>query len=411
MVQESIHAIACRSSHQVRCLSFRGDLPAALDPSRFDAIVIHYSALIYNHRFISPRTRQWIRCFHGFKAIFLHDEYQDMNRTKAALAEMKINALFTCFAPDESKKVYHELMHAGVLLFSVLPGYVGPSLLQLDPGKPPSTRPVDIGYRGRKYPRWHGELGMDRIRIHEGVVAAAPKFGLVIDSSVAERDRLYGAAWFDFQRQCKAVLGTESGASVIDFTGDIARQVEAHEIANPGTNFAELRERYFVHIENQICLRTISPRIFEGIACGCALILYEGEYAGRLKPSTHYAPLRKDHSNFKEIASLLRDRRRLDQMVATARDEVLLAPENRESTVIALLDHVLLTGAGESRVKGYEPEDFNLRFGRYDKSFTKAVVTRQVFRIANRVYSTVSSFLPKAVERRVTAGIRGVWRR
>lgn len=411
MVQESIHAIACRSSHEVRCLSFRGDLPDALDPNRFDTIVIHYSALIYNDRFISPLTRQWIRRFCGFKAIFLHDEYQEMNRTKAALVEMRIDAVFTCFAPEEGKKVYHELVTSGVSLFSVLPGYVGPALLQLDPGSQTSTRLIDIGYRGRQYPRWHGELGMERIRIHEGVVAAAPKFGLVIDSSVAEHDRLYGAAWFHFQRQCKAVLGTESGASVIDFTGDIARQVEAHEFANPATDFAELRQLYFAKIENQISLRTISPRIFEGIACGCALILYEGEYAGRLKPYTHYAPLRKDHSNFGEVVSLLRDGGRLDRMVAAAREEVLLAQENQESTLIAFLDSVLLSGTGEGRVTGYEQEAFNLSFGRYDDPFTKPIIKRQLFRMAHRAYSTVSSILPKAIERRVTAGLRGAWRK
>jgi hypothetical protein len=411
MVQDSIHAIASRSTHKVCCLSFRGDLPDALDPSCFDAILIHYSALIYSEHFISARTRQWIRHFPGFKAIILHDEYQNVNQTKAALAEMKINALFTCFALKEANKVYYDLVAAGLSLFSVLPGYVGPTLLQLDPGNPASSRPIDIGYRGRQYPPWHGELGMERVRIHEGVVAAAPKFGLVIDSSVAERDRLYGAAWFRFQRQCKAMLGTESGASVIDFTGEIARQVEAHENASPETGFVELRRLYFADVENQIMLRTISPRIFEGIASGCALILYEGEYAGRLKPYTHYAPLRKDHGNFDEIAAFLREGRRLDQMVAIAREEVLLAPENQESTFISLLDSVFLSKAGEERVQGYEPEAFNLRFGRYDNCFTRPVIKRQLFRMTHRAYSTVSGMLPKAAERRLTATLRGILRR
>lgn len=411
MVQDSIHAIACRSSHEVRCISFRGDLPDALDPDRFDAIVIHYSSLIYSEFFLSLRTRQWIGRFRGFKAIILHDEYQKVNQTKAALAEMKINALFTCFAAKEAEKVYHDLVAAGLSLFSVLPGYVGPSLLQLDPGQRASIRPIDIGYRGRRYPHWHGELGMERVRIHEGIVAAGRKLGLVIDSSVAEHDRLYGSAWFHFQRQCKAVLGTESGSSVIDFTGDVARQVEAHENAVPNADFAELRRLYFADIENQISLRTISPRIFEGIACGCALILYEGEYARRLKPYTHYAPLRKDHANFADIAKFLREGGRLDRMVAAARQEVLLAPENQESSFIAFLDAVLFSEAGERRVTGYEAEAFNLRFGRYDSRFTQPIIKRQLFRVAHRAYSTASSILPKEIERRLTATLRGVWRR
>jgi len=411
MVQDSIHAIAYRSSHKVRCISFRGNLPDALDPDRFDAIVIHYSALIYNERFISLRTRQWIRRFRGFKSIILHDEYQNVNQTKSALAEMKINALFTCFSQEEARKVYQDLVASGLRLISVLPGYVGPSLLQLDPGKPASSRPIDIGYRGRKYPRWHGELGMERVRIHEGALEAGHQFGLVIDSSIAERDRVYGRAWFDFQRQCKAVLGTESGASVIDFTGDVARRVEAHEMTCPATDFFELRRLYFAEIENEITLRTISPRIFEGIACGCALILYEGDYAGRLKAHIHYAPLRKDHANFREIAKLLRDKPRLDRMVTAARQEVLFAPENQEVSFINLLDAVLLSGASGDRVTGYEAEAFNLRFGRYDRRFTRPTIKRQLLRVAHRTYSTASSILPKGIERRLTTELRSLWRR
>ncbi|WP_204304041.1 hypothetical protein, partial [Stenotrophomonas maltophilia] len=73
MVQDHIHALAKRSRHTVFTLSFRGALPVALDLSRFDAIVIHYSLFIYEERYLAADTRQRLAAFGGLKAVFLHD--------------------------------------------------------------------------------------------------------------------------------------------------------------------------------------------------------------------------------------------------------------------------------------------------------------------------------------------------
>ena len=411
MVQDSIRGIVRQSSHKVSCLSFRGNLPTPLDLSAFDAVVIHYSSFIHNDQYVSPLARRRLAEFNGFKAVILHDEYQHVNRTKAILSEIGFKGLFTCFEDEEARKVYGDLEAAGLHLISVLPGYVAPSLLNLDPGPLASTRRIDIGYRGRQYPMWHGELGQERVRIHERVLTDAPKFGLRVNSSLRERDRLYGAAWLCFQRHCKAMLGTESGASVVDFTGGITRNVEAHQITQPTISFEELKRLYFAQIEDKITLRTLSPRIFEAIACGCALILYEGSYAGRLRPGVHYAPLRKDHANFHEIAALLKDGSRLDRMVAAARDEVLLAPQNQESAFISQFDALIRVGVGERRSRGYERGEFEARFGRYDSLLTRPVVKRQIFRAAHRAYSSAAAPLPKVMERQLTACLRGAWYR
>ena len=40
----------------------------------------------------------------------------------------------------------------------------------------------------------------------------------VLDLSYEEHDRIYGRAWLKFICSCKTMLGTESGASVFDFT-------------------------------------------------------------------------------------------------------------------------------------------------------------------------------------------------
>lgn len=411
MVQDSIHALARQSRHQVRCLSFRGDLPADLDLSRFDAVAVHYSTFIYSDHYLSPGARRRIAAFEGSKAVFLHDEYKHVNRTKAALAELGVGALFTCFEDGEARRVYADLVEGGLRIVSVLPGYVSPELARLDPGPPTAQRPIDIGYRGRAYPAWHGELGQDRVRIHEGVLARAAELQLAVDSSVAERDRLYGAKWLDFQRRCKTALGTESGASVIDFTGQTARSVEAHVAAAPDTPFEELRRLYFADIEGKFPLRTISPRIFEALACGCGLILYEGAYAGRLKPERHYLPLRRDHANFNDVAKLLREPGRIDAMIRTAREEVLLAPQNQEAHFVGVFDDAMERMTGRRAAAGYDEQDFTRRFGRYDSVLNRPVLTRQFLRLAHSAYTTATQGLPPPLERRLRGAVRGFVRR
>lgn len=407
MIQDSIHALARKSRHEVRCLSFRGDLPENMDLSRFDAIAIHYSSFIYSDRYVSPDARRRIAAFAGTKVVFLHDEYKHVNLTKSVLAELGVSGLFTCFDAREAERVYGDLCAHGMRSFSVLPGYVPQELLALGRGPACGSRPIDIGYRGRMYPPWHGTLGQDRVRIHKRVKADAPGFGLVVDSSVAERDRLYGKKWLAFQRRCKTVLGTESGASVVDFTGQVARDVEAHLAQAPETPFEELRSLYFADLDESIRLRTLSPRIFEAIACGCGLILYEGAYAGRLKVGRHYLPLAHDHANFGELVKALREPGRIDALVETARVEVLLAPENQEEHFVGHVDDVLIRLQGQGKAIGYEQREFIRRFGRYDFGLTKPLLKRQLFRIARSAYMMGTRALPMSVERKLTRAVRG----
>ena len=408
MIQNSVHALVRRSRHNVCCLSFRGELPENMDLSRFDAIAIHYSTFIYSDHYLSPRARQRLAAFGGVKLVFLHDEYKHVNLTKSVLAELGISALFTCFEAREAERVYGDLFCRGMRTFNVLPGYVPPELVTLGKGPACRLRPVDIGYRGRVYPAWHGTLGQERIRIHDRVSADASRFGLVVDSSVAERDRLYGKKWLAFQRRCKTVLGTESGASVVDFTGQVARDVEEHLARAPDTSFEDLRRLYFADLEEKFRLRTISPRIFEAIACGCGLLLYEGAYAGRLKAGRHYLPLSHDHSNFGEIVKIFREPGRIDTMAQAAREEVLLAPENQEGHFVTFFDEVVSQSRGLNRSTGYKKQEFIRHFGRYDSNRTTPLLKRQLFHIARSAYVAGTRFLPASTEKKLRRAVRAV---
>lgn len=413
MVQDHVHGLTRLSRHTVHVLSFRRRLPDALDLSRFDAIVIHYSLFIYEESYLDSMSRARIAAFPGIRAVFVQDEYKHVERTRAALAALRTDIVFTCLPEASVDQVYRvDGALDGVRFVQVLTGYVTAAMRALRPGPPPSARPIDIGYRGRRYPAWHGQLGKERTLLAAKVGQAAQDAGLKTDISVEERDRIYGPAWFDFMQACRTVLGSESGASVFDFTGEIAARVEAHERRDPNATYELLRDLYFADQEGRIAIAQISPRIFEALAAGCALVLMRGDYSGRLVAGRHYLPIEKDLSNVADVMRSVRDGSFLDCLAARARADVLEAPENQEEAFVALFDDVLAERfAGHARTRtGYGPQEFIARFGLYSSRWTSSALKRRTFGLAYGAYSVLVRHLPGHLEVAIRLRLKKVLR-
>ena len=338
MVSDHIEALARYSSHHMTVVSNIGDLPRFLELGRFDVVVVHYSVFIASDGYMSPLARERLRAYDGVKAMFIHDEYRTVDRTIEAMRLIGIDVVFTCVPLAEIEKVYDPRKLANTRFVNVLTGYVPERLAtpRLHPAY--RDRPIDVGYRGRAYPAWHGSLGRERVAIASRFAADAQRLGLKVDISVREEDRLYGPAWDAFLAASKATLGTESGCSIVDFTGEIEAQVEAHVRRAPDTDYETLRLTYFADVEDQIDLRQISPRCFEAIAARSMLILYEGEYSGVLRPWRHFVPLAKDHGNMTEVVAVLTDFERAETIIDQAHCEVLLNPSYSERAAVARFD-------------------------------------------------------------------------
>jgi hypothetical protein len=313
------------------------DLPHGIDLSHFDAVVIHYSLVAAD---LGRKTKPSLRKFTGLKAIFVQDEYRFVDATIAAIREIGVHLLFTCVPETEIDKVYPSSKLPGVTKINVLTGYVPEGLLLR---KVPSygERAIDVGYRARKVPAWLGELGQEKYRIGARFGDDAAKDGLVLDISFREEDRLYGEDWIDFVCRCRAMLGVESGASVFDLTGEIQRAVEAHTAREPSISFERLRDLYLKDHEGKIVLNQISPRCFEAAALRTLMVLYEGEYSGRMKAGRHYVALKKDHSNHAEVVVVLKDQRRAKAIIDAAYQEVASNPSNMFATFVRQFDETI----------------------------------------------------------------------
>ena len=370
-IVEHIEAFRRYSQHRFYVLSNLGDLPIWLDLSRFDGIIVHYSLVACADAFLGRDAKRRIREFNGFKAAFVQDDYRWINDTVDALAYLRLTALFPLAGPDIIDLVYSPEKLPGVHRESVLAGYV-PEALARREVKPFAERPIDVGYRARKLPMWIGSHTLQKWQIADRFAADAPRFGLKVDISYREEDRIYGEAWVQFISNCKAMLGTESGASVCDFTGDIRRNVEAHVKQYPAASFEELCDLYFKDVDGKIMMNVISPRTFEAACLRTLMILYEGFYSGILKPWRHYVPLRRDHSNMDEVVAILRDPARAQQVIDTAYQEVALNPAYTFRAMVQRVDEVIAATfeAREERF-GYSDDEFAWRTRHTNFDMTK----------------------------------------
>lgn len=336
------HTAALRglSAHEITMVHIGTLKWLKLDLSQFDVIVFHYSIVIAKGFHLGSSLRGRLAGAKALKVAFIQDEYRWIDATAEAIKELGISVLFTVVNQDAVDKVYHHTWLNSVRKETTLTGFVDEQLLQV---RVPSysKRGVDVAYRARKVPYWLGSFAMEKWSIGERFRAQAERYQLRCDISSDQSARLYGKNWIRFLSSAKAVLGTESGASVCDFSGTIQSNVECMIESNPGTAFEAVRDKLLQGSDGRIVIHVISPRIFEAAALRILMINYPGEYSGRLIPWRHYVPLAKDHSNLEEVIETIRNPEKAERIIEAAYREVACDPANSFRAMVEHFDGVV----------------------------------------------------------------------
>jgi hypothetical protein len=325
-----------------------------VDLASFDAIGIHYSLKAHLNYYLPTKLRHAIQHFNGVKFMFLQDEHRFGDSNIATLQTLNIHLLFTLVTPPYYENAYPAAQLPHLKKVTVLTAYAPSSLKTIAP-IPIADRTLDIFYRSREFPFWLGELAQERIIIADEVQQRAKAFNLRTNISVKETDRIYGNAWIQTVRSSRAVLGTESGASVWDKTGNIEQEVKAYLQKNPNAPFKVVQIAVLQPYEGKIFYATISPRVFEAAALRTAMILFPGYYNGILLPDVHYIPLNKDFSNFDDVVKKLKNDSYLENMVEKTYQDLIASGQYDQSllasTVTDELALLLATPARESLKK------------------------------------------------------------
>lgn len=355
VVSDHIRALREYSRHRffvVNPYRIRGRIPLR---TSFDAIVIHYSILIISEAHLPTALRDVIGSFPGLKIQFIQDEYRWINRIVAQMQALGIHVVFSALRPHTARAVYCD--HAGLrdrYLFSTLSGYV-PDYLEDVQSPPIRERALHVTYRSRELPFWLGKHSRQKQEIADGFRSIADAYGLRVNISTREDERLYGQQWIDLIKSGKAVLGTEGGASIFDFDSTIQEQTDAYLRLHPTATFEEVHQNVLAPYEGNIVHGAFTPRLLEAIALKTALVLFPGKYAGILQPDRHYIPLRQDFSNGAEVAAKLQDDELLQSMVDRAYDDVIRPGDLSFRTFVARFD-MAIDLALQSQGRGSVPD-------------------------------------------------------
>jgi hypothetical protein len=349
-VRDHLTAFKTYSANNVCIADTRTAARVSLELDQFELIVLHYSIIISSSDYLPRNLADKIREFAGCKILFIQDEYRWVDRTVAAILDLGIHQIYSVVNKEVIDKIYHHPSIRHVRRKSVLTGYV-PEELTRQPVPAYSNRSIDVGYRARKLPAYLGRGAQEKWSIGERFKRDARQFGLICDIEHKEEKRYYGDAWIRFLSNCKAVLGTESCASFVDFSGEVQTAIEAFEAANPNADFDETHSRFLEGRDNNIVIQVISPRCFEAAALRTLMILYPGSYSGILEPWRHYVPLKRDHSNMDEVVAVVRNPIKAQKIIDAAYHEVALDPRYSYRAMVEEFDRDILENLPEPIIR------------------------------------------------------------
>lgn len=253
------------------------------------------------------------------------DEFMQTDILNDFINDFGVTHILTCADEKDWPLIYEKIDRGKTFLKTVLTGYLDPETVKcIENMKAKTDRDIDIGYRAWKAEYWLGEQGMHKVRIAEEFEEISKEKGLKTDISMRNEDVLAGDDWFDFLLRCKATIGVEGGASVLDRYGIIKQEVDEYLEKHKDATFEETRRRCFPNEDNRLMLACISPRHLEACATETCQFLIEGTYNNILQPWQHYIPVKKDYSNVADVLNILRDEKRINKIVRTAYEDIVM---------------------------------------------------------------------------------------
>ena len=269
----------------------------------------------YIHRGIAER----LAAFDGWKILFIQDEYDSTETARNWLDLIGFNTVFTC-VPDCSREyVYPKARFPGTEFVQTLTGFVPDDDSVEQFARPIADRCIRIGSAAAICLQTTASLAARSIGLESMSAASRTSGKSQSISRWRRKEQIYGTDWYKFIGSARATLGTESGSNIFDFPGKLLAL--ARELKDKP--YEEVYAEYFAAHEGPVRMNQISPRIFEAIRLRTALVLFEGDYSGVVKPDVHFIPLKKDYSNIEAVFEKLEDIDFLEELTTRAYNGII----------------------------------------------------------------------------------------
>jgi hypothetical protein len=273
-----------------------GGAPPVLARLRPSAVILHttFLATRWLSSFDDWRERgAWLGRVEAPKIALPQDDYDHADVLDEWLEDIGATAILT---PLAEHTTLYPRMRATARIRPVLTGYVDRKLARaLAPTlRPLPDRPFDVVYRATTLPYWFGSHGRLKRLVGDEAAAAAARRGWAAD--VSTTSVITGRAWFEHLASGRAVVGSESGSSVLDRRGEIRRGVEQILEENPGATFEQVAAQMPAGWDGTP-LAALSPRHLEAAMTRTPQVLVRGGYSGVLAADRHYVPVEPDLSD------------------------------------------------------------------------------------------------------------------
>ena len=333
--------------HQIIYYNAMHGAPSWLRHSCPDAVILHTTLLClrWSDYFLHWKNNLgWVGELDCIKIALPQDEYDHSEILDEWLWEWGISVIFTNF--DKSKrKLLYPIMHDKAYFQECFTGYLDhPAGAQRAEAFSEQLRSNHIVYRATQLPYCFGSHGQLKHRIGEVVAKMASAYDLQVDISTKQEDTIVGDEWLRFLASSKAVIGCESGSSVLDRRGEIRAQINVLLNMEPNISFEGIRKQLSCGWDDYDFF-ALSPRHFEAIMTKTCQILVEGDYSGVLEPNKHYIPLKKDFSNLDEVLERVRDDPSIQDMAERAYHDIYLSGRYTYRTFANRIDQALRENA------------------------------------------------------------------
>jgi hypothetical protein len=346
---------------------------SALKDFRFDAVIFDTSASSFrtrspHYKFLADKERySFIADWDAVKVAFPQDEYDRSAFLDDWLADYHFDMIYSNLC-QHSAMLYPRMSKQARIL-PALTGYVNDTDIEALGAfaKPFAERRVDIGYRARFLPARFGRHGQMKGFLAGRMLEAVKGRDLVTDIST-DADRVFlGDDWQRFLGDCRFCLGSETGSSLWDPEGKIAKRTTKFTRANPNASFEEVEASCFPGVDCRWDFSAVSPRIFEAAVMGCGQILVEGNYLEEMEPWRHYLPIDEHCDTAPEILSRMKDSAEMERMIGDCHDVLIANPRYRYSTHVTEVMDQITDLVAKKRVQGASPEEFESMIERHRK--------------------------------------------